>query len=246
MKKIFTILAASLVAFSVQANGPLKELSKLSLRSNTQTTNYLSALSLDGPLLLSSVDRRSRNCFKEGTMVISLGMGVPNLGKSLFKATETLYPNAEVKGVGPFFAKFEYAVSEKVGLGLVIRGLSSSIEYPVEGAVYNENGGYEGDTTYMWKQSSSHIGVMARFNYHFATGKKIDPYVGLGIGYGNTTYKWDFGGDEDGVALEISSLIPIGMEFTVGMRYFFSDNIGAYAEVGLSKSIANFGLAIKI
>jgi hypothetical protein len=88
MKKIFTILAASLVAFSVQANGPLKELSKLSLSSNTQTTNYLSTLSLDEPLELSSVDRRSRNCFKEGTMVASLGYGVPNLGRTLFKLTE--------------------------------------------------------------------------------------------------------------------------------------------------------------
>ena len=246
MKKILTILAASLVAFSVQANGPLKELSKLSLTSNNQTTNYLSAMSLDEPLELNSVDRRSRNCFKEGTMVISLGIGVPNLGKSLFKVTETAYPDAVVKGIGPFFAKFEYAVSNKIGLGLVIRGLNSSIEYPVAGSAYNENGGYEGDTTYMWKQSSSHIGVMGRFNYHFATGKKIDPYVGLGIGYGNTTYKWDLGGDPDGIPLEISSIIPIGMEFTIGMRYFFSDNIGAYAEVGFSKSIANFGLAIKI
>ena len=58
MKKIFTILAATLVAFNVQANEPLKELSKLSLTSNNQTTNYLSAMSLDEPIELNSVDRR--------------------------------------------------------------------------------------------------------------------------------------------------------------------------------------------
>jgi outer membrane protein W len=87
---------------------------------------------------------------------------------------------------------------------------------------------------------------MFRFNYHFATGKKIDPYVGLGIGYGSTKYTSDTDGDDFGVIAEFKSIIPIGTEFTIGMRYFFSDAIGAYAEVGLSKSIANFGLAIKI
>jgi opacity protein-like surface antigen len=245
MKKFFTILAASLVAFSVQANGPLKELSKLSLKSNTQTTNYLSALSLDEPLELSSVDRRSRNCFKEGTMVASLGYGVPNLGRTLFKLTEQLYPESTVGGYGPIFAKFEYAVSNKIGLGAVIRIHGASLEYPVSGSAYDEDGNYSGDTTYTYTEKISSFAAMFRFNYHFATGKKIDPYVGLGLGYGST--KWTFeSGDPDGIEPVFKSPIPLGSEFTIGMRYFFSDAIGAYAEVGLSKSIANFGLAIKI
>jgi|GEM_PF-2873933 hypothetical protein len=39
-------------------------------------------------------------------MVISLGIGVPNLGKSLFKVTKTAYPDAVVKGIGPICSEW--------------------------------------------------------------------------------------------------------------------------------------------
>jgi opacity protein-like surface antigen len=203
-------------------------------------------MSLDEPLELNSVDRRSRNCFKEGTMVISLGYGVPNLGRSIFKLTEDLYPESTSSGYGPIFAKFEYAVSNKIGLGAVIRIHGASLDYPVEGFAESSSGFRDSAVTYNYKQKISSFAAMFRFNYHFATGKKIDPYVGLGLGYGNTKWTFEDGGDDFGAAPTFSSLIPIGGELTVGMRYFFSDAVGAYAEVGLSKSIANFGLAIKI
>jgi len=39
--------------------------------------------------------------------------------------------------------------------------------------------------------------------------------------------------------------MPFGFEFTLGARYFFSNNIGVYAEVGAAKSVMQGGLVAK-
>lgn len=190
--------------------------------------------------------RRNRSCFQKGVQIISVGYGAPNLGKVFFKSLDRLYPTSTYGGIGPLFLRYEYAIADQVGLGISLRYLNTKIEYPVVGPNYDADGNPTlGDSTYNYTNSMTSIGAMVRANYHFSTGRQLDPYIGLGLGYGTTNFKINQGGDVNGIANTVSSPIPIAIEATIGARYFFSESIGAYLELGYSQSLVNGGIAIK-
>ena len=144
-------------------------------------------------------------CVAQGNSIFSLGYGFPNLGKSIYKALNT-NNDFKVKGIGPLHLKYEYMVSDKVGIG-------ASINF---------------------------------VNYHFVSNDNLDVYFGVGAGYrgGKTTYT-SVPNDPD-FSFDTKIAIPVGMETTLGMRYFFTENIGAYTEIGLGKSLIQFGACFKI
>lgn len=198
------------------------------------------------PIQLDAVDRKNRNCFKKGVQIISTGYGIPGIGKRAFGDLDERYSEAKFGGIGPIFLRYEYAIGDKWGLGLVTRFATSKVEYPQKGPLYDdEQNPVAGDSTYTYSQTFTSIGAMARGNLHFGTTYSWDHYIGVGLGYGNSSYKVDLGGDFGGVAFETSSTIPIAWEATIGTRYYFSDNVGAYAELGFSQSILNAGFTFK-
>lgn len=88
---------------------------------------------------------------------------------------------------------------------------------------------------------------MARANYHFGKSAKFDPYMGFGLGiysfkpYTTTTL--------NGVAEKTPFPLlrsPFAYTLDAGARYFFTDKIGAYAEVGfVTGSYAQLGVVAK-
>lgn len=46
-------------------------------------------------------------------------------------------------------------------------------------------------------------------------------------------------------SVEFKNPINFGMDLTFGTRVMFSDNIGAYAEVGIAKAVLQLGLTAK-
>jgi opacity protein-like surface antigen len=190
--------------------------------------------------------RRNRSCFQKGVQIVSLGYGAPNLGKVFFKSLDRLYPTSTYGGIGPLYLRYEYAIADQVGLGISLRYLNVKIEYPVVGPNYDADGNVAaGDSTYSYTQTMSSIGAMVRGNYHFGTSRNLDPYMGIGIGYGNTSFKINLGGDVNGITNTVSSPIPIAIEATIGARYFFTESFGMYAEVGYSQSVVNGGFSFK-
>lgn len=194
------------------------------------------------PITVQAINRPNRNAFKKGVQVMSLGYGIPNFGKRVFGDIDEIYPDADFGGIGPIYLRYEYAIADNWGLGLVTRFATSKVEYPVNGPLYNENQeSIGGDSTYTYTQTFRSIGIMARGNYHFGTSRRWDHYFGVGIGYGNTNFKVDLGGNFNGVKFETTSPIPIALEATVGTRYYFSEKMGAYAELGFSEALLNGG-----
>jgi hypothetical protein len=172
--------------------------------------------------------------FKQGNVVLSGGYGLGNLSRAILNTynDETNYSS---KGRGPFFAKFEYAISDHVGLGLNYAHVGVDAKWDIN---YGSNENYKANLK--WRNSS----VLARVNVHFMEHEQLDLYWGTGLGYrfGQFTYK-----DNDPSRDDISfpSVIPVGFETTFGIRYFFIPNLGAYAEVGIAKAPIQFGLAGK-
>ncbi len=165
--------------------------------------------------------------FKEGDNIVSIGYGFPNLNKSLFKAFDT-YTEFKVTGIGPLHLKAEHAITDNFGIGLSINGVSSTMSYK--------------DASYSYKYAWTSVKFNARFNYHFVSSETFDPYIGIGAGYGFASGKWSGTGTSN---TTIKNPLAIGFEGTAGCRYYFSPNIGAYAEIGLAKSVMQAGLCFK-
>ncbi|MDR1903239.1 MAG: hypothetical protein LBQ88_13295 [Treponema sp.] len=144
-------------------------------------------------------------------------MGVPPLSASVDFKLPVKLP-ITVGGIFTF-AQWKYSYS----LPTVTTTPSYSITYK--------------DYEFVW----NNIGFGARGMYHFNFLKNLDTYAGLTLGYVIQTFD---GGDYSGSAYEGVSFFLFGAN--IGARYFFTQNIGAYFEVGYSGlQFASLGLSIK-
>lgn len=175
--------------------------------------------------------------FDKGTISVTAGYGY-GLAGSLFSAYDS-YSDYTFSKLGPITARIEYGVSKKIGLGLSVNYSSYNVEWKQPGV-------YPSPSTTLYKAGFKGVGYSAllRMNLHFANGEKIDPYWGFGLGYrgGSYTFSSD---DSHALNQSVKTLIPVGFETTIGLRYYFTPNIGAYAEVGLGKALAQVGVAFK-
>lgn len=213
-----------------------------------------------------SQNSANSNAWKEENSVITIGYGAPNFFKVISSKAVKLYSNNHKNnssdnisfssnGFGPAFLKYEYGLSKIVGIGAVLGYWNTNIiaKHDYVNQEYDNVSGVYYDANYndVIKFKISSLSLGARLNVHFATTEKVDPYIGFGAGLNinhiqisetstNPNYlkkgKISFGVG-----------IPLYLAFTVGMRYYFTDNIGIYGEIGVDKlAIIQGGLAIKI
>jgi len=101
---------------------------------------------------------------------------------------------------------------------------------------------------YKWSYNFIYLG--GRASYHLGDllkelgmpEDKFDPYAGLSLGVRTVSYK-DNAGYEDYVS-PYSTGVFLGGH--VGTRYFFSDKVGGFAEVGYGVSALRLGLTVKL
>ncbi len=189
---------------------------------------------------------------EQGNVLIDAYYGFPNLYTTVFK---TAYVNSgeavnlKIGGIGPVGGRIEYLLSDKIGLGVDVGFNNSTIQYSETGInqVYDPNTGLTTDVPYNYDYdfSTKKIGVIATFNYHFVQNEELDAYVVVGGGYGNRSFSFKTN-DPSFAEGDISGVIPISGKIGVGMRYFFTDNIGANFAVGLGQGgVVNVGLSAK-
>lgn len=120
------------------------------------------------------------------------------------------------KNVGPIVLGYERIITDVIGIGRFgVGGLVGQSFY---------GDGY-GRTT-----------ILAKAAYHFdfnVTG--LDFYAGAGLGL--NFYNWD---NHPGYRRT-----PLGHHVYAGIRYFFTDNFGLWAELGYGYSAFNGGVAFK-
>ncbi|MEY5000720.1 MAG: hypothetical protein RLZZ211_756 [Bacteroidota bacterium] len=186
---------------------------------------------------------------EEENIVIEAYYGFPNLYTSVFK---TAYANSgteldlNVGGTGPLGVRFEYLVTDKIGLGLDVGLSGSSISYNEMTTVFNTTTGNYDDVIYNYDFSTRKFGALFCLNYHFLDNDEFDLYSTVGVGYSKRSF--DFTStDPSYEPASISSMIPVGFKAGLGMRYFFTDNIGANLNLGLGiGGLLNAGISVKL
>ena len=149
------------------------------------------------------------------------------------------------------------AVNVGVGLGSVLPNttippLSVSFDYGVKDNLINgENGsisagGYVGYTASsidfgVSKLRTSYAILGARGAFHYQFMPKLDTYAGIMLGYRVASSSWS--GSE--VAGTAQSASQFDYSTYAGARYFFTENIGAFAEAGYGVAYLNLGVTCK-
>lgn len=131
----------------------------------------------------------------------------------------------------PISVSYDYAYSDKISIGGIFSYASSSEDFGFGGFAYSWN------YTYMI--------VGARGMYHFDFVDNMDTYAGVLLGYNIASAKFD--GDPALEALVTEpSVGGLAWGITAGARYHFTDNLGAFAELGYGVSVINVGLTYKM
>jgi len=182
--------------------------------------------------------KTNAQALEQGNVIIDAYYGFPNLYSTVFK---TLYESSNSTGLtlgsqGPLGIRAEYLITDKVGFGIDLGMNSSSISYSE--ADINNN-------IYDYKFTTRKIGAIFTFNYHFVENDKLDAYFVVGGGYGNRTFKFT-STDPNYIEESVESIIPISYKIGLGMRYFFTENIGANLALGLGQGgLVNAGISAK-
>ncbi len=169
---------------------------------------------------------------------------------------------------GQSFDKDTQVVAIGVGLGSSLGSFNYSSQIPAISLQYERGmweagdvgvislGGYVGykgfsqktavgsfEATSKWNYTI--VGVRSAFHYHGIDNDNIDLFGGVMFSYNILNYSYE---DNSG-STPISSGnfgSSAGLTIYVGGRYYFSENIGGFAELGYGVSYLNLGLVFKL
>ncbi len=189
--------------------------------------------------MLSNPHKVCSQAFPEGSSAIATGIGALSLIGEISRTFDQ-YSGLEYSAIGPIYFKYEYAVQNNIGLGLNVAYTSNRWAYNV--FEQNVNGT---EITHAVEQIRHAYSILARMNFHFGSSESFDPFVGFGLGFRNAMWNTTTTAPFEIWSLDFPTLIRLGMEVTLSMRYYFTEHIGVYAEVGAAKSIFQGGLAAR-
>lgn len=165
--------------------------------------------------------------FAKGNHAINLGVGFGNV----------YYWGSNYSGFVPSLSgSYEYGVAE-IPMGSQLTGVVGVGGYL--GWSASKYGSYYSSSDHY---TISDFIIAARGNYHFIFHDKLDPYAGVWFGLDITSSRWKGSGQDPKV--DLASTGVTGGVYA-GARWFFTDNIAVYAEMGYLISILNFGVTFK-
>jgi hypothetical protein len=184
--------------------------------------------------------------FNKGTIVITAGIGLPDYYRVNLRTAYRGHSNLDVYGFGPLIIKGDYGIvkfkwGHSIGAGFVLGYSSSKVKYT---DLYTN---YATPITYHGKDIYRTITIGARGSYHFYTKKNIDCYASIGLGVNINTVSQTSSSVSKAYINNRAPLRSLSYSaFTAGVRYYFTTNIGVYAEAGWDMStLIQGGIAVK-
>ena len=130
----------------------------------------------------------------------------------------------------------------RISFGLLDRLKYLSFGGYIGYAAQSYKGNYYG---YNVDLSISYLILGPRMAYHFPLIPKADTYVGAMIGYGIATMSSNVSSYSGYSASGTGGAGGFAYSIHGGIRYPFSEHIGAFAEIGYGVSVLNLGLNAK-
>ena len=182
------------------------------------------------PVYSALPKKKKKGAFKQGQSDWQLGMGFFSFMKP--KTDSLLYYGiVETKAVPPIQIRYEYALTDNIGMGGMIAMAFAHVKVTDNTDPENING-----------IDYSYFMCGARFLYHYPLQSEfIDPYVASTIGI-TLTGSSPYGPSNPFETYKKTFLWGIHAGANV---YFLEDFMGAFLEVGYGMSVMNAGLTFK-
>lgn len=168
----------------------------------------------------------------KNTSVISVGYGVNNIWKTLFKNSAISDYYKSLGSIGPVTLIYEYGFHRRISVG-------AAFSYSSIKAV-SSYGGFENT------EKLTNFSAILRGTYHILLKDKWDGYFGAGAGY----YKFNYssednsGGSNSGSGIKVPG--AFGYSGLGGVKYYFTEHFAGMAEIGfVAGSYGQLGLAWK-
>jgi outer membrane protein W len=190
-------------------------------------------------ITIISIVKLNAQAFEINKSYVSLGYGFGNFTQSFVKAAVS---NTDTKfsSLGPLFAKYEYAISENVGIGLNTSYMNANASATSTYTDVNSN-----IVSYKQNVKFSTWSALGRLNFHFGKQEKVDPYFGFGAGYRSAEWTYTSSDPNAPKNEKLKNISHFGFETTLGCRFLVANNFGFYTEVGLAKALFQIGLTGK-
>ena len=173
--------------------------------------------------------------------------------KKVFLAVLAIVGSISIANAQEVFHKGTTAINAGIGLGsyynsLSIPPLSVSLDYGVTDNMINGNngsisvGGFLGYTATkkFYGDSGASIAVLgARGAFHYQFAPKLDTYAGLMVSYDIVSSNYD-------AFANYIKTSHVDWSIFLGGRYFFTEKIGAFAELGYGFYNLNLGVTFKL
>jgi opacity protein-like surface antigen len=175
--------------------------------------------------LITNAQHKIEPISKKGKSLITVGYGIGNVWIFFLEHNSLIkdIPDYQVSSIGPFTACYENFISNKISVGI-------SASYSV----------VKGETKrFLVDEQISIFTALARANYHFGHLKKLDPYIGGGLGYVRSVYNNNN---------SIPGPVPgeFGYSVQIGAHYYFTKHAGFYGELGyVNGSFLQLGGVVK-
>ena len=170
---------------------------------------------------------------------ISLGVGVPSTTQIAVEFVSLL--DQEAKATPQFTLRYEYAINDNIGIGAYTGYYTGETEsIALSGiqldSILNDPGSiidniFGNGTTPATTYRVSVLTLGAHLSYHFFRFEKLDTYSIIRGGYNFVTIKQDGVQNNDFIGADVPQF-----EYFAGLgaRYYFSDQLAIYGEVGNS------------
>ncbi|PLW94344.1 MAG: hypothetical protein C0592_03035 [Marinilabiliales bacterium] len=184
---------------------------------------------------------RRRNAFRHEETYMSFGTGIYSLDRPV--SGTGLLSNFKNASLPPLFFRYEYAISDYVGVGGTMFFQLAAYKWNKSVMVYNYDTYTYEPTIYPEKYSGASLGFLGRLNIHFAGDRTNDAYFGFGMGYEFYMLKMT---TDDPLAQDRvpGRLLPFATEVVFGYRNYVGDNTALYVEAGWAKMLVNFGITV--
>jgi hypothetical protein len=210
------------------------------------------------PFLIFAQEIQKPKVYQQGNHHLQLGIGYPNLASVAINGLAAVgqYTSTSPSNQGKSFPRinvnYDYALDQNLSLGAYI-GFSSATtpayNWDIPEIDFRPVYYYEGGSgVYQYKVNSFLFGF--RGLRHFELSEIIDFYARGSVGFSINKIKTI--GDEaptdvSGISYPTIPVPNISIGGHFGMRYLFTENIGAYGEVGYSTSdVIQLGVSYRI
>lgn len=171
--------------------------------------------------IVGEPQRTAKNTQISSGLSYQQGTKVLSLGVGLGSAFLGTGLEADLPPIG---LSFEYGVSNKISAG-AYAGVATASPAIIGIGEFN----------------MSYFIIAARGSYHFLTSEKLDPYAGIFVGYNNASVSAS--SSTFGTITASASGGIWGIH--AGTRYYFTENVGAFGELGTGIAYLTLGGSLK-